>query len=142
MSEPSQLSQLEFSTKIRVRYSETDQMGFCYYGNYASFFEVARVEALRQNGISYKELEHLGILLPVKKFEITYLQPAKYDDLLEIKTRIIELAGVRIGFSYKTYSDAGQLLNEAYTLLVFVNAQTQKPMPIPEFIFEQLIPAQ
>lgn len=142
MSEPSQLSQLEFSTKIRVRYSETDQMGYCYYGNYASFFEVARVEALRQNGISYKELEHLGILLPVKKFEITYLQPAKYDDLLEIKTRIIELAGVRIGFSYKTYSDAGQLLNEAYTLLVFVNAQTQKPMPIPEFIFEQLIPAQ
>lgn len=142
MSEPSQLSQLEFSTKIRVRYSETDQMGYCYYGNYASFFEVARVEALRQNGISYKELEHLGILLPVKKFEITYLQPAKYDDLLEIKTRIIELAGVRIGFSYKTYSDAGQLLNEAYTLLVFVNAQTQKPIPIPEFIFEQLIPAQ
>jgi acyl-CoA thioester hydrolase len=142
MSEPSQLSQLEFSTKIRVRYSETDQMGYCYYGNYASFFEVARVEALRQNGISYKELEHLGILLPVKKFEITYLQPAKYDDLLEIKTQIIELAGVRIGFSYKTFSDAGQLLNEAYTLLVFVNAQTQKPMPIPEFIFEQLIPAQ
>ena len=142
MSEPSQLSQLEFATKIRVRYSETDQMGYCYYGNYDSFFDVASVEALRQNGIYYKELEHLGILLPVKKFEITYLQPAKYDDLLEIKTRIIELAGVRIGFSYKTYSDAGQLLNEAYTLLVFVNAQTQKPMPIPEFIFEQLIPAQ
>jgi len=141
MSESSQLSQLEFSTKIRVRYSETDQMGYCYYGNYASYFEVARVEALRQKGISYKELENLGILLPVKKFEITYLQPAKYDDLLEIQTRIIELAGVRIGFSYKTYNDDGQLLNEAYTLLVFVNAQTQKPMPIPEFIFEQLIPA-
>ena len=141
MSDSSQLSQLEFSTKIRVRYSETDQMGYCYYGNYASYFEVARVEALRQKGISYKELENLGILLPVKKFEITYLQPAKYDDLLEIQTRIIELEGVRIGFSYKTYNDDGQLLNEAYTLLVFVNAQTQKPMPIPEFIFEQLIPA-
>lgn len=141
MSDSSPLSQLEFSTKIRVRYSETDQMGFCYYGNYASYFEVARVEALRQRGISYKELENLGILLPVKKFEITYLQPAKYDDLLEIQTRIKELAGVRIGFSYQTYNDDGQLLNEAYTLLVFVNAQTQKPMPIPEFIYAQLTSA-
>lgn len=140
MSEPFQLSQLEFSTKIRVRYSETDQMGYCYYGNYASYFEVARVEALRQKGILYKELENLGILLPVKKFEISYIQPAKYDDLLEIKTRIIELAGVRIGFSYETFGENGQLLNKAYTLLVFVNTQTQKPMPIPEFIFEQLKP--
>lgn len=141
MSEPSQMPSLEFSTKIRVRYAETDQMGFCYYGNYASFFEVARVEALRQKGISYKELENLGILLPVKKFEITYLQPAKYDDLLEIKTQIIELAGVRIGFSYETYNEAGQLLNKAYTLLVFVHAQTQKPMAIPDFIFAKLTPS-
>ena len=121
----------EFSTKIRVRYSETDQMGFCYYGNYASYFEVARVEALREIGISYKELENIGILLPVKKFEISYQQPAKYDDLLEIRTRIVQLEGVRIGFEYKTYNEEGVLLNEAYTLLVFVNAATQKPIPAP-----------
>ena len=121
----------EFSTKIRVRYSETDQMGFCYYRNYASYFEVARVEALREIGISYKELENIGILLPVKKFEISYQQPAKYDDLLEIRTRIVQLEGVRIGFEYKTYNEEGVLLNEAYTLLVFVNAATQKPIPAP-----------
>lgn len=132
------LTHLEFSTNIRVRYAETDQMGYCYYGNYASYFEVARVEALRQRGIQYKELEQKGILLPVKKLEITYHQPAKYDDLLEIRTQIVQLEGVRIAFTYKTYNEAGVLLNEAYTLLVFVSAETQKPMAIPAAIIEQL----
>lgn len=132
------LTHLEFSTNIRVRYAETDQMGYCYYGNYASYFEVARVEALRQRGIQYKELEQNGILLPVKKLEITYHQPAKYDDLLEIRTQIVQLEGVRIAFTYKTYNEAGVLLNEAYTLLVFVSAETQKPMAIPASIIEQL----
>jgi acyl-CoA thioester hydrolase len=123
---------LEFSTKIRVRYAETDQMGFCYYGNYASYFEVARVEALRERGISYKELEKIGILLPVKKFEITYHQPALYDDLLDIRTQIVQLEGVRIAFEYQTFNEAGVLLNEAYTLLIFVSATSHKPLPIPE----------
>jgi acyl-CoA thioester hydrolase len=132
------LTHLEFSTNIRVRYAETDQMGYCYYGNYASYFEVARVEALRERGVSYKEMEDNGILLPVKKFEIAYHQPAKYDDLLEIRTQIVQLEGVRIAFTYKTYNEAGVLLNEAYTLLVFVSAETQKPMAIPPAIFEQL----
>lgn len=138
MSQYSKNAQSEFSTKIRVRYAETDQMGFCYYGNYASFFEVARVEALRERGISYKELEEAGILLPVKKFEIAYHLPAKYDDLIEIKTQITELEGVRIGFTYQTYNETGQLLNEAFTLLVFVNAATLKPMAIPSQIYERL----
>jgi acyl-CoA thioester hydrolase len=138
MNNTDNLTHLEFSTNIRVRYAETDQMGYCYYGNYASYFEVARVEALRQHGISYKELEQNGILLPVKKLEITYHQPAKYDDLLEIRTQIVQLEGVRIAFTYKTYNEAGVLLNEAYTLLVFVSAETQKPMAIPAAILEQL----
>ena len=135
----------EFSTKIRVRYAETDQMGFLYYGNYgfyygnyASYFEVARVESLREKGILYKELEHIGVLLPVKKFEITYHQPALYDDLLDIRTQIVQLEGVRIAFEYKTFNEAGVLLNEAYTLLIFVSAKTQKPMPIPEQILSLL----
>ena len=138
MNNTENLTHLEFSTNIRVRYAETDQMGYCYYGNYASYFEVARVEALRQRGIQYKELEQNGILLPVKKLEITYHQPAKYDDLLEIRTQIVQLEGVRIAFTYKTYNEAGVLLNEAYTLLVFVSAETQKPMAIPTTILEQL----
>lgn len=130
----------EFSTKIRVRYSETDQMGYCYYGNYASYFEVARVEALRQRGIHYKVLEQQGLLLPVKKFEINYLQPARYDDLLEIRTRIVQLEGVRIAFEYTTYNEEGIVLNEAYTLLVFMSATTQKPIAIPVAIFNLLAP--
>lgn len=132
------LAHLEFSTFIRVRYAETDQMGYCYYGNYASYFEVARVEALRERGVYYKEMEENGVLLPVKQFEVTYHQPAKYDDLLEIRTRIIQLEGVRIAFEYKTYNDRGDLLNEAYTLLVFLSAVTQKPIAIPVAILEQL----
>lgn len=123
-----------FSTKIRVRYSETDKMGFCYYGNYASFFEVARVEALRELGIVYKKLEENGILLPVTEFSIRYKQAAKYDDLLEIKTEITKIRGTRICFTYETWSEEGQLLNEAETTLVFVEASSLKPIPIPTFI--------
>lgn len=132
------LTHLEFSTFIRVRYAETDQMGYCYYGNYASYFEVARVEALREQGVYYKEMEENGVLLPVKKFDITFHQPAKYDDLLEIRTRIVQLEGVRIAFEYKTYNQRGDLLNEAHTLLVFLSAVTQKPIAIPIAILEQL----
>jgi acyl-CoA thioester hydrolase len=121
-----------------VRYAETDKMGFCYYGNYASYFEVARVEALREKGISYKELEDAGILLPVTHFEIRYFQAAKYDELLEIKTQITLLKGVRIAFAYQTYNEQGTLLNEASTELVFVQAATLKPMAIPTFILDQL----
>jgi acyl-CoA thioester hydrolase len=131
-------TQLKFSTKIRVRYAETDQMGYCYYGNYASFFEVARVEALREKGISYRALEESGILLPVTHFEIRYFQPARYDDLLEIQTKIVYLKGVRIKFTYQTYNENGELLNEAATELVFVNTETQKPMAIPLNIIHQL----
>jgi acyl-CoA thioester hydrolase len=129
---------LKFSTNLRVRYAETDKMGFCYYGNYASYFEVARVEALREKGISYKELEDAGILLPVTHFEVRYFQAAKYDELLEIKTQITLLKGVRIAFAYQTYNEQGTLLNEATTELVFVQAATLKPMAIPTFILDQL----
>ena len=80
-----------FSTKLRVRYSETDKMGFCYYGNYAQYFEVARVEALRELGIVYKNLEENGILLPVTEFHLRYKQAARYDEVLEIRTLISKL---------------------------------------------------
>ena len=99
-----------FSTKLRVRYSETDKMGFCYYGNYAAFLELGRVELLRENKIVYKELEDLGILLPVSELSIKYLHPAKYDDLLKIKTTISELKGARIYFNYEIYNEKEILL--------------------------------
>ena len=121
-----------FKTKIRVRYGETDQMGFCYYGNYAQFLEVARVEALRECGFSYKELEEKGVLLPVSSYSIKYHLPAKYDDLLHIETKITKLEGVRIEFSYKICSDLGDLIATAETALVFVDASSMKPIPMPQ----------
>jgi len=127
-------AKMRFSTKLRVRYSETDKMGFCYYGNYAQYFEVARVEALRELGIVYKLLEENGILLPVTEIHIRYLQPAKYDDLLEIKTSITKFQGTRMYFQYEVWNEEGILLNDAETTLVFVDANSMKPIPIPTFV--------
>ena len=123
---------LTFSTRIRVRYGETDQMGFCYYGNYAQFLEVGRVEALRSCGFSYKELESQGVLLPVRSFSIKYVSPAKYDDTLEIQTSIIKMEGTRIEFSYVVKTNEGVLIANALTELVFVSADSLRPIPMPE----------
>ena len=81
-----------FKTKVRVRYAETDKMGYCYYGNYATYFEIARVEALRSLGVSYKSLEDEGVFLPVSEFNIKYLKPAYYDDELTIHVFVKEIA--------------------------------------------------
>jgi acyl-CoA thioester hydrolase len=113
--------------KIRVRYAETDRMGFVYYGNYAIYFEVARVEALRQMGLTYKAIEDSGIILPVLEFKIKYFKPAFYDDELTIKTVIKEMPSSRIFFDYETFSSENVLLNMAQVTLVFVDAKTLKP---------------
>src|SRR3989338_2710959 len=114
-------------TKVRVRYSETDQMGYCYYGNYAAYFEVARVEALRELGMSYKQMEEDGIAMPVLEYQIKYFKPAFYDDEIRIETIITEMPQYRIYFTYKSYNTKNELINEAKTSLVFVNKTTGKP---------------
>lgn len=124
-------------TEIRVRYAETDRMGYVYYGNYATYFEVARVEALRQLGVSYKSLEDKGILLPVADYTIKYLLPAHYDDVLIIQTHIMALPTARILFEYKTYR-GDQLLNTASTTLVFVDAKSGRPVRCPDEILNEL----
>jgi len=126
--------------QIRVRYGETDRMGFVYYGNYATYFEVARVEALRQMGISYRVMEDGGISLPVLEYKIKYLKPAFYDDQLTIKTTIKELPEVRIKFDYETYNQDGLLLNFSETTLVFVDTKTMKPCVAPEIVLEKMRP--
>jgi len=125
---------------IRVRYGETDRMGFVYYGNYAEYFEVARVEALRELGITYKQLEDEGLLLPVYSYSIQFHQPAYYDDNLCIKTCIAEMPKARIHFAYKTYSEKNECLNEASTTLVFLNANTQRPCRAPSHLLNVLTP--
>ena len=116
---------------LRVRYGETDKMGYCYYGNYASFLEVGRVEALRSKGVSYRSLEDNGVMLPVLEFSIKYFLPAKYDDLLFIHTTITKIEGTRIYFTYEIFNEADQKIIAAQTTLVFVSASTMKPIPAP-----------
>ena len=117
---------------VRVRYSETDKMGYCYYGNYASFLEIGRVESLRSLGISYKSLEDNGIMLPVSEFQIKYFSPAYYDDMLLIETKITAIKGVRIYFDYFIYNDNQKLVASAMTSLVFIDSITKKPVAPPK----------
>ena len=123
---------------VRVRYSETDQMGYCYYGNYAQYFEIGRVEALRELGVSYRELEEGGIMLPVSEFTVKYLAPARYDDLLKVVTHVRTINGPRIIFNYEIFNEEDQKLSTAETTLVFVNKSTMKPVSAPEAFLKLL----
>lgn len=129
------------TTQIRVRYGETDQMGYCYYGNYAQYFEVGRVEALRSLGMSYKALEEQGIMLPVSEFSVKYLSPIYYDDLLTVKTEISSIKGARIYFTYELINENGIVTSTAETTLVFVDKASMRPRQAPEnftALFENL----
>lgn len=120
------------STFIRVRYAETDQMAVVYYGNYAQYFEVGRVEALREVGVTYKELEEEGVMLPVAKLEVTYKASAKYDDLLTVLTKVKEMPTGKITFHHEIYNQNKQLLVTGLVVLVFVSTKNRKPMRCPE----------
>ena len=120
------------SSFVRIRYGETDQMGYCYYGNYAQYFEIGRVEALRELGVSYKSLEERGIMLPVTDLHVKYIRPALYDDLIEIKTHIKSTPGVKIEFEYEIYNEKKELLTTGATTLVFISSETMRPVKAPE----------
>lgn len=126
----------EHKTTVRTRYSEVDRMGYVYYGNYATYFEVGRVEAMRVLGISYAELEEDGIMMPVIRYEISYNKPAFYDEELTIVTRVREVPRSRILFEYETWNAKGEMLNSALTELVFVDSKTMKPQRAPQVIVD------
>lgn len=126
----------EHKTTVRTRYSEVDRMGYVYYGNYATYFEVGRVEAMRVLGISYAQLEEGGIMMPVIRYEIDYKKPAFYDEELTIVTRVKEVPRSRITFEYETWNSKGEHLNSAMTQLVFVDSKTMKPLRAPQIIVD------
>lgn len=126
-----------FETKLRVRYAETDQMGFVYYGVYAQYYEVGRVELLRSLGISYKEIEALGFTLPVVNFNIKYKKPALYDDELTIRTTIKKTPSAKIIFHYETFNETGALLNTGEVILVFINKGTGKVCSAPAIVLNK-----
>ena len=130
---------IQATSYIRVRYGETDQMGYVYYGNYAQYFEVARVELFRSIGLPYKQLEQNNVMMPVTKLECFYHHPAHYDEMLKIVTSIPTIPdGVRIEFSYKIYNESELLIHEGNTTLVFVNMTNNKPCRAPEILIEKL----
>jgi len=125
-------------TKIRVRYSETDQMRVVYHGNYAQYFEIGRVEWLRNKGISYRWMEENGIMLPVVSLTMNYKKPARYDELLNLKTILKNRTAVKIEFDYELYNESGELLTTGNSILVFVDMKTGKPMVPPQYISDIL----
>ena len=127
-------------TKVRVRYGETDQMGYVYYGCYAMYYEVGRVESLRQLGLTYKALEEMGVMMPVLENKSKYLAPARYDDHLRIVTTIREKPSARVRFEYEIYNEDNKLIHEGETLLVFINKATNRPCRPPAELEQVLAP--
>lgn len=119
---------------VRVRYSETDQMGVVYHGNYAQYFEMGRVEWLRNMGVSYKWMEENGVMLPVVSLTMNYKKPARYDDLITVKTIFKSQTSVKIEFDYEIYNEQKELLTIAHCVLVFVDMKTGRPMLPPDYI--------
>ena len=127
-------------TKVRVRYAETDQMGYMYYGRYAELFEVGRVEALRSLGFPYRRIEEEGVMLPVHDLHVRYHRPARYDDELTVRTTITSLPNVRIVFRYEILNAEGGLITEGGTTLVFVDRSTMRPRVAPKELTDALAP--
>ena len=117
--------------KIRIRYADTDQMGYVYYGRYANFYEIARVELFRSLGFSYKDLEDNGVGMPVIEMKSKFLLPIKYDEEIKIITYIKKIPNSKITFTYKLFNSEDLIVNEAETILTFIDLKKMKPIRIP-----------
>lgn len=129
---------ISHTTNVRVRYCETDQMGVVHHGNYPQYLEIARIEWLSSLGISYKAIESQGIMLPVVVLNINYCKPAYYDELLTIKTNLVNIPKASIEFEYELYNGKKELITTAYTKLVFVDAEKRLPIKCPKKILDKL----
>lgn len=128
-------------TKIRVRYGETDQMGYLYYGFYALYYEVGRAEAIRELGFTYRQMEEMGIMMPVVELNAKYFRPAQYDDLVTVKTILKELPeGSKIQFHSELYNEQGELLNKGVTTLVFYDPVKKEKTQMPAELLDKLKP--
>jgi acyl-CoA thioester hydrolase len=128
-------------TRLRVRYAETDQMGYVYYGNYATYYEIGRVEAMRNLGFSYKDLEErVGVMMPVLELHVQYKAPAYYDEELRLQVSIPAMPQTRIRFEYRLFNAADKLLNEGHTTLVFVSKDSGRPCRVPQELKQVLDP--
>ena len=124
--------------ELRVRYGETDQMGVVYHGNYAQYFEVGRVEWLRKFGISYRQMEESGIMLPVISLNVKFKKSARYDDLIKVKTKLVKIPSATIEFEYEILNEKNELLATGNTALVFIDINRNRPTRCPKYILDQL----
>ncbi len=131
-------NKISHTTNIRVRYGETDQMGVVYYGNYAQYFEVGRVEWLRKLGFSYKNMEQTGVMLPVVSLNANYKKSAFYDDVITIKTTLSKVPTASIHFDYEITNEKDEILTTGSTVLVFIDMMTKKPIKCPQSILDKL----
>lgn len=128
-------------TQVRVRYAETDQMGVVYHSNYFPYFETARAESIRALGFTYADMEKMGIIMPVVDIHCRYLRPARYDDLLTIKTMLRELpVHHKIEFHHEVYNEKDELLVVGKIILYFMEAGTMKKAAMPDQLMEKLKP--
>jgi acyl-CoA thioester hydrolase len=131
---------LTSETKVRVRYGETDQMGYVYYGNYPLYYEVARTDMIRKLGWTYKEMEKNGIMMPVLSLNVKYIRPAYYDDELTVKVCVKKFPTARIEFEYEVINESNELINKGDTTLVFVDMNTMKPTNAPQAFLDDIKP--
>lgn len=127
-----------FKTKIRIRYGETDQMGVVYHGNYSNFLEIGRIEWLRSLGVSYKQMELDGVMLPVISLSLKYKKSACYDDIICVKTILKKPPTATIEFDYEITNEEGEILTLGNTILAFINMKTNRPTRCPKFILDKL----
>ncbi|MFO7370990.1 MAG: thioesterase family protein [Bacteroidales bacterium] len=125
-------------TKIRVRYGETDRMGYMYYGHYPEYFEVSRTDMIRSLGLSYRDIEDMGIIMPVRSLHIDYKNPARYDELLVVKSILNKFPEIKLDIDYEIYNEQNQLVCTGNTVLAFVDAKTRRPKRAPEFFLEKV----
>ncbi|MEO6668476.1 MAG: thioesterase family protein [Ferruginibacter sp.] len=127
-------------TQIRIHFALTDKMGIVYHGHYAQFYEIGRTEAIRQIGFTYKDIEAMGIIMPVVDIHSRFLRPAKYDDLITVKTTLRELpTNHKIIFHSEIYNENNELLNTGDVTLYFMHAEGMKRCNIPEMLREKVI---
>ena len=125
-------------TQVRVRYADTDKMGFAYYGNYPKYYEIARVEGFRSLGFPYKEMEDNGIMLPVFALHVDYKKSAVYDDLITVRTTLKKTPSVRIEFDFEIRNEIGEILVTGNTVLVFMDKVQKRPVKCPEELLRKI----
>jgi acyl-CoA thioester hydrolase len=126
-------------TQIRVRYAETDQMGVVYHSNYFYYFESSRAESIRQLGYTYADMEKMGVIMPVIEVSCKYLKPARYDDLLTVKTILKELPlHHKIEFHHEVLNEKKELLAAGKIILYFIEAKTMKKTTMPARLLKKL----